>query len=125
MFISVSITGVIGSLLGGIVVARQCALAAGTQDFSKGYGAPGRNSESGKWLMRLVAHFRHPSSSTQRSAALRQATETDSGGSVTLGLAMRGLERLAVQRLYRQSRDGHRLAPERLSLVLGLEGPTR
>jgi hypothetical protein len=36
-----------------------------------------------------------------------------------------GLERLTVQRLYRQSRDRHRLAPERLSLVLGLEGPTR
>jgi hypothetical protein len=64
--------------------------------------------------------------SIQRSAALGQATtETDSGGSVTLGLAMRGLERLAVQRLHRQSRDRHRLAPERLSLVLGLEGPTR
>jgi hypothetical protein len=34
--------------------------------------------------------------STQRSAALRQATETDTGGSVVVGLAMRGLERLAV-----------------------------
>lgn len=55
-----AISAIIGSLLGGIVVARQCALAAGTQDFSKGYGAPGRDSESGKWLMRLVAHFRHP-----------------------------------------------------------------
>ena len=54
------ITAIIGSLLGGIVVARQCALAASTQDFSKGYGAPGRNSESGEWLMRLVAHFPHP-----------------------------------------------------------------
>jgi len=55
--------------------------------------------------------------STRHPAALRQATETDTGGSVTLGLAVRRLERLAVQRLYRQSRDRHRLAPERLPLV--------
>ena len=54
------LSAIIGSLLCGIDVARQCALAAGTQDFSNGYGAPGRNSESGKWLMRLVAHFHHP-----------------------------------------------------------------
>ena len=63
--------------------------------------------------------------STRRSAALRQATETDACGSVTLGLAVRRLERLAVQPFYRQSRDRYRLAPERLSAVLGLEGPTR
>src|SRR5262249_2751182 len=63
--------------------------------------------------------------STRRSAALRQATETDFGGSILVGLAVRRLERLAVQRLYRQSRDRHRLASERLSPVLGLEGPTR
>ena len=44
---------------------------------------------------------------------------------MAVGLAMRRLERLAVQHLYRQSRDRDRLAPERLSLVLGLEGPTR
>ena len=33
-----------------------------------------------------------------------------------MGLALRRLERLAVQRLYRQSVDRHRLAPARLSL---------
>jgi hypothetical protein len=42
-----------------------------------------------------------------------------------MGLPMRRLERLAGQRLYRQGRDRDRLAPERLSLVLGLEGPAR
>ena len=62
--------------------------------------------------------------STRRSAALRQATETDSGRSIAVGLAVRSLEQLAIQRLCRQSLDRHRLAPERLSVVLGLEGPT-
>src|SRR6516225_7628659 len=63
--------------------------------------------------------------STRRSSAFRQATEIDTGGSIALGLAMRRLERLAVQCLYRQSLDRHRLASERLSPVLGLEDPTR
>src|SRR5215831_6457727 len=63
--------------------------------------------------------------STRRPAALRQATETNPGGSITLGLAMCRLERLAIRRLYRQSLHRHRLAPERLSPVLGLEDPTR
>src|SRR5260370_28902368 len=63
--------------------------------------------------------------STRRSPALRQATQIDPGGSLAVGLAVRRLERLAVQRLYRQGRDRHRLAPERLSFVLGLEGPPR
>src|SRR5258705_11109284 len=62
--------------------------------------------------------------STRRSPALRQTTQIDPGGSLAVGLAVRRLERLAVQRLYRQSRDRRRLAPERLSFVLGLEGPT-
>ena len=66
-----------------------------------------------------------PSPSTRRSAALCQATETDLGGSVPVGLAERSLERLAIQRLYHQSLDRHRLAPARLSPVLGLEGATR
>ena len=65
------------------------------------------------------------SPSTRRSAALRQATEIDPSGSVLVGLAERGLERLAIQRLYHQSLDRDRLAPARLSPVLGLEGPTR
>ena len=63
--------------------------------------------------------------STRRFAALRQATQTDTGRSVVVGLAVRRLERLAIQRLYRQSRDRHRLAPQRLSSVLGLKGPPR
>src|SRR5215472_8014731 len=66
-----------------------------------------------------------PSPSTRRSATLRQATQTDPGGSVLVGLAERSLERLAIQRLYHQSFDRHRLAPARLSPVLGLEGATR
>ena len=66
-----------------------------------------------------------PSPSTRRSAALCQATQTDLGGSVPVGLAERSLERLAIQRLYPQSLDRHRLAPARLSPVLVLEGPTR
>ena len=66
-----------------------------------------------------------PSPSTRRSATLRQATQTDPGGSVLVGLAERSLERLAIQRLYHQSLDRDRLAPERLSPVLGLEGPPR
>ena len=66
-----------------------------------------------------------PSPSTRRSATLRQATQTDPGGSVLMGLAERSLERLAIQRLYHQSLDRHRLVPARLSSVLGLEGPTR
>src|SRR5215813_9795719 len=47
------------------------------------------------------------------------------GKQIPLDLALRHLERLAVQHLCRQSRDRHRLAPEGLSPVLGLEGPTR
>src|SRR5215831_3578833 len=42
---------------------------------------------------------------TRRSAALRQTTETDSGRSILVGLAVRCLERLAVQHLCRQSVD--------------------
>jgi len=63
--------------------------------------------------------------STRRSLAIRQSTQADVGGSMAVGLALYCVKRLAVQRLYRQSRDRHRLAPEGLSLVLGLEGPTR
>ena len=63
--------------------------------------------------------------STRRPPALCQATETDPGGSITLVLAVYRLERLAIQRLYPQSLNRHRLAPERLSPVLGLEGATR
>jgi hypothetical protein len=63
--------------------------------------------------------------STGRPAALRQATETDPGGSIAMGLAERRLERLAIQRLHRQGFDCHRLASQMLSLVLGLEGPKR
>ena len=63
--------------------------------------------------------------STGRPATLRQATETDPGGSIAMGLAERRLERLAIQRLHRQGFDCHRLAWQRLSPVLGLEGPKR
>jgi hypothetical protein len=56
---------------------------------------------------------------------LRQAIETDRGGSIAMGLAERRLERLAIPRLHRQGFDCHRLASQRLSPVLGLEDPTR
>jgi hypothetical protein len=62
--------------------------------------------------------------STRRPTALREATETNADGSITLGLAMRRLGRLAIQHLHRQSVDRHRLASERLSSVLGVEDPT-
>src|SRR5215471_10630277 len=62
--------------------------------------------------------------STRCPAALCQAAETNPGGSITLGLAVRRLERLAIQCLYGQSLHRHRLAPGRLSSVLGLEDPT-
>src|SRR5215831_1905284 len=63
--------------------------------------------------------------STRRPTALREATETNADGSITLGLAMRRLGRLAIQHLHRQSVDRHRLASERLSSVLGVEDPIR
>jgi hypothetical protein len=63
--------------------------------------------------------------STRRFAALRQVTQTDTAGSVVVGLAVRRMERLAIRRYHRPGRNRHRLAPERLSPVLGLEGPPR
>jgi hypothetical protein len=55
------ITAIIGSLLSGIVVARQCALATGMQDLDNGYRAVRRYTKSGERPVRLVAHCRHPS----------------------------------------------------------------
>ena len=74
-----------------------------------------------------IASARDPRSppSARRSSALRQVTEADTGRSLAVGLAVRRLERVSVQHLYHQSFDCHRLAPKRLSAVLGLEGPTR
>jgi hypothetical protein len=62
--------------------------------------------------------------SDRGSAALRETAETDPGGSTPMGLVMRGLEWLAVQCLPRPTRDSHRLAPQRVSLVLDLENST-
>jgi hypothetical protein len=60
-------------------------------------------------------------SSIKCSAPLRQASETDPGGSAPVGLALRSLGGLAVQYLPRPTRDGDRLAPEGLSSLLGRE----
>lgn len=38
-----------------------------------------------------------------------------------LGVVVRSLGRLAIRAGHRQTRDGHRLAPQRLPLVLDLE----
>jgi hypothetical protein len=57
--------------------------------------------------------------SDRGSAALGEAAEIDPGGSTPVGWAVRGLEGLAVPCLLRATCDRHRLAPPRLSLVLG------
>jgi hypothetical protein len=72
------------------------------------------------------AAIRNPGAppSTRRPAAFREATETHGSGSCLVGRVMRGLERLAVLSFPRPTRDGDRLASERLSLVLELESST-
>src|ERR1700722_21021147 len=58
--------------------------------------------------------------------ALHQETaEVDHGGSSLLGLVVRTLGRLAIRAGHRQTRDRHRLAPQRLPFVLDLEDPAR
>jgi hypothetical protein len=80
---------------------------------------------------RLLPEPRRPATGDPRtppsardSAALREATETHPGRSTPVGRALRGLERWAVQSLPRPTRDGDRLASERLSLILDLENST-
>src|ERR1700693_628813 len=59
-------------------------------------------------------------------ATLRQETaKVDHGGPSLLGVVVSILGRLAVCVDHRQTRDGHRLASERLPVVLDLEGPAR
>jgi hypothetical protein len=70
---------------------------------------------------RLAIGNPRPSSSTRRSAALREAAETHPSRSIPVGLAPRGLERLAVQSLPRATGDRDRLAPEGLSSLLAVE----
>src|SRR5882672_6214246 len=62
---------------------------------------------------------------TRRSAALREAAETDSARSTPLGMALPALERLAICSGHRQTRHRDCLAPQELSAVLGLEDPAR
>jgi hypothetical protein len=58
--------------------------------------------------------------------ALRQETaEVDRGGSCLLGMVVRSLGRLEIRACHRQTRDGHCLAPERVPVVLDLEGSAR
>ena len=69
-----------------------------------------------------ILALRHQLGVLQRSVQRPKLTPADR---VLVGLAERSLEPLAIQRLYHQSLDRHRLAPARLSPVLGLEGATR
>lgn len=59
------------------------------------------------------------------SPALRETPQTGSGRSTPLGMAVCGLERLAVCSDHRQTGHRHRLPPRGLSSVLDLEGPPR
>jgi hypothetical protein len=63
--------------------------------------------------------------SAWHSPALSQAPQTDCPGPAPVGMAVRGLERLAVCSGHRQTRDRHRLTPQWRSSVLDLEGPPR
>jgi hypothetical protein len=56
-----------------------------------------------------ILALRHQLGVLQRSVKRPKLT---AGGSITLGLAMRRLERLAIRSLYHQSLDRHQLAPE-------------
>jgi ferrous iron transport protein B len=55
------------------------------------------------------------SPSTQRAAALGEATQTDLCGSISLGPVVAVLERLAVGPGHRETGDGDSLAPQRMS----------
>jgi hypothetical protein len=65
------------------------------------------------------------SPSTQRFAALGEATEADRCGSIYLGPAIALLDWLAVCPGHRETRDGDWLAPQGVSAVLDLEGAPR
>ena len=65
------------------------------------------------------------SPSTQRFAALGEATEADRCGSISLGAVVAVLGRLAVCPGHRETGDGDCLAPQRVSTVLDLEGASR
>src|SRR4051812_22330709 len=60
--------------------------------------------------------------STRRSATVCEKAEAVRYGSNSVGLAFIGLERMADQRLHRQSSDCDCLASQGLSTVLDLEG---
>src|SRR4051794_9270419 len=62
-----------------------------------------------------------PAPSTRCSAALGQTAQTHPGRSTPVGLAVRPVERLAVQCLSRPTGDGERLASEGLSPLLDRE----
>lgn len=67
-----------------------------------------------------------PSTSDRRPPALRQeAAETGCRGPVLLGLAVPGLERLALGAGHRETRYRDCLASEGLSIVLDLQGQAR
>jgi hypothetical protein len=69
-----------------------------------------------------ILALRHQLGVLQRSAKRPKLTPADR---FAMGLAERRLERWAIQRLHGQGFDCHRLASQRLSPVLGLEGPKR
>jgi hypothetical protein len=57
----------------------------------------------------------------RRSPTVREAPETDHGGSTSVGLALFCLAGLAIERIHHESRHCRWLAPQRLSAVLDLE----
>src|SRR6516162_8388538 len=80
----------------------------------------------------LLSHSGRPSDggarsspSTQRFAALGEATEADRCRSISLGPVVAVLDWLAVCPGHRETGDGDCLAPQRVSGVLGLEGAAR
>jgi len=66
-----------------------------------------------------------PATPTRRSAALREATETGPSGPTPQGLAVQGLEWLAIGPRHGQAGYRDRLAPPRLPVVLDMESSSR
>ena len=65
------------------------------------------------------------SASTQRSAALGEATEADRCGSISLGPVVAVLDWLAVCPAHRETGDRDCLAPQGFPLALDLESSSR
>src|SRR5947209_788427 len=73
------------------------------------------------------ADGKHRASPSDRSPSTlgQEATAIAQLGSLVLGRAIAGMERVALCPGHRQARNGHSLASEGISIVLDLESPTR